>query len=323
MLRIESQLVGRSGTNAQGLRVPAARFSPPSFYTRTDKMLDSISEFVSSCRGLVTQEQVIDNSSNRSLPVVKLGNHSATKPLFLTANMHARELITGEVAFHILVRLCIHGWPDFEQLLTSNAIVVYMMPVVNVEGRKLVDSGRTCLRKTSHGLDINRDGDYGWNPAVHTGAEPFATFQARIIRDLANRIKPQVFIDLHSGAGPMMTVPWGSKPEYTDQKKAQTQMLEVIRDRVCPSCSIGNTMTMVGYECPGILIDHMFAIQHIKYATLWEIWYDDAAEDSASFTWCQRRFNPVDHGQFNSTLTRWTDAVMLAGRFLRDNISAI
>merc|ERR1719487_1636335 len=123
--------------------------------------------------------------------------------------------------FHFLSRLCGKGpgnWPEAEALLQSGNLRLVIIPIVNLKGRKAVEAGDECLRTTveeEDSVDLNRNALWGWENGdrhqgseVYRGRKPLSQFQTRIIQDLANETRPQVYVDLHSGARSLM-VPFG------------------------------------------------------------------------------------------------------------------
>ena len=50
-------------------------------------------------------------------------------------------------------------------LLGSNyemAFLSQIVPIENIQGRKAVEGGDLCLRKTTNGVDLNRNWGYAW-----------------------------------------------------------------------------------------------------------------------------------------------------------------
>ena len=108
-------------------------------------------------------------------------------------NEHARELITGELALHMIYKL--------PEMNPSNRITI--IPILNVWGRTRAFNS-PCQRKNKHGIDINRN---FWTKNNHKKykrwsqeyegdksiSEKESVLLASIIKD-ANR-----YINVHSG----------------------------------------------------------------------------------------------------------------------------
>jgi len=262
--------------------------------------------------------------------VARLGNPQAEKKVLVAANEHARELVTAEVVLRFIKTAC--GKPKSSQsLLQSHDLLIgtvdakvllkdvhfIMLPVVNVKGRALVESGKeTCQRMTSKDegfVDLNRNMDVDWGRGEKQdwGEKPFSTYQARILRDVAAEHKPQAFVDLHTGAESLMTS-WGYKPKTNPDFPDQKKVLDLIKERHCPKCEIGSNRIVIAYPNPGEVIDHMYAKQKIKYSTLWEVYEGDASD-------CVAQFNPPDD-KYEAVVDNWSGALATFGDYMRTTV---
>lgn len=78
----------------------------------------------------------------RDMPVVEISTDSEPKPaIFLTAETHARELISTSVAMFDMLKLIQMGYvqkdPSYENMLKQNRY--YFMPIFNVDGAALIE----------------------------------------------------------------------------------------------------------------------------------------------------------------------------------------
>jgi hypothetical protein len=236
--------------------------------------------------------------------VVHVGNKEAPKRVMLVANAHAREAITAEVALRFLRWACSSST---EALDLFTGVRFTVLPVLNLGGRRRVDDGSNpCQRATvdegEGEVDLNRNMDVDFEAGDGHGPRPFSTYQARILRRLAEAEQPLAYVDLHSGFQSLM-VPWGSREYTSPDYSAQQHLLEEISAQTCPRCPIGSNCKVIGYRNPGEIMDHMYHTQRIKYSTLWEIYQGQGRED------CLELFNPLEYNAFNSTLTQWTKAL--------------
>lgn len=46
--------------------------------------------------------------------------------------------------------------------LFNRAFLPQIVPIENIQGRKAVEGGDLCLRKTTNGVDLNRNWGYAW-----------------------------------------------------------------------------------------------------------------------------------------------------------------
>ncbi len=65
-----------------------------------------------------------------------------------------------------------------------------IIPVENIQGRKAVESGDTCLRKTAAGVDLNRNWAHAWRQARPRAALPFPPDAALCRRCLGAQCAP-------------------------------------------------------------------------------------------------------------------------------------
>ena len=49
---------------------------------------------------------------------------------------------------------------------TTTCDMVQIVPIENIEGRKAVEEGDTCLRRTFSGVDLNRNWGTEWKQQV-------------------------------------------------------------------------------------------------------------------------------------------------------------
>ena len=61
-----------------------------------------------------------------------------------------------------------------------NAITCWLqiVPVENIQGRKAVEQGNLCLRKTSGGVDLNRNWPVAWRQEVSSDRAALDTLSA-------------------------------------------------------------------------------------------------------------------------------------------------
>ena len=96
------------------------------------------------------------------------GDASKRPGVVFTANLHARELVTVEVAMR-LIDLLLEGYekdPKIKQLVDTRAI--YIAPMVNPDGHVQAEKGHNW-RKNTHpfkggvGVDLNRNFPFKWD----------------------------------------------------------------------------------------------------------------------------------------------------------------
>ncbi|CAI6006859.1 unnamed protein product [Closterium sp. NIES-64] len=106
------------------------------------------------------------------------------------------------------------GGIRWEQLaLIWPHLVITVVPMENVNGRKKVEAGELCERRNGRGVDINRNWDCDWGvketdynpleeaPGTHAFSEP----EADAMRQLAVWFRPHVWVNVHSGMEALFT----------------------------------------------------------------------------------------------------------------------
>lgn len=213
----------------------------------------------------------------------------STKPRFsLIAQMHAREIATGEVAWRWIEKLVDGYGTDTEVTELLDTTEVWVVPIANPDGVDIVASGGDdpiLQRKNANdengncgdrlGVDLNRNSTFEWgadstNPCSETfqgpsaGSEP----ETQAVEDWLRALHPDqrgenpadaapadardVFITLHS-YGEYIIVPWG----YTSDLAPNDGALRALGDAMSQSNGyfVGTNDDTVGYSTSGTTDD--------------------------------------------------------------------
>ncbi|GAX73367.1 hypothetical protein CEUSTIGMA_g820.t1 [Chlamydomonas eustigma] len=246
---------------------------------------------------------------------------------------HGRELITSELGLRFLKTLAdpsairailLDGDAKNEaDVIRSEDLyikirdhsVFKILPMENTRGRELVESGKLCERKNGRGVDPNRNWEVDWgkkekdyDPAEeYPGTKPFSEPETQVVLDLAQSLKPHVWLNVHSGMEALFT-PWDHVAEVpTAAQKALEVITQIKTDYFASNkdCVVGSGGKSVGYLAHGTATDYMFEKLKVPLPFTWEIFGDlDAAYDD-----CFKMFNPVDQQQFDATLKVWLKAL--------------
>ncbi|KAK4351817.1 hypothetical protein RND71_027335 [Anisodus tanguticus] len=160
--------------------------------------------------------------------------------ILLSFGQHGRELITTELALRILSILSEEEFLSSAYPLNLNntldRLVIKVIPMENVNGRKLVESGDLCERRNGRGVDLNRNWSVDWGKkekvcsldnhlggakvvfALSTnlallywilcdydpyeenpGSGPFSEPETQIMRKLCASFEPHIWVNVHSG----------------------------------------------------------------------------------------------------------------------------
>ncbi|CAK9313237.1 unnamed protein product [Citrullus colocynthis] len=238
--------------------------------------------------------------------------------ILLSFGQHGRELITTEVALRILLIL------SEEQLLphmdpaslnnTLDKLVIKVVPMENLNGRRLVEGGDLCERRNGRGVDLNRNWSVDWGKKEkdydpyeeNPGFAPFSEPETQIMRKLALTFDPHIWVNVHSGMEALF-MPYDHKNTTPDGEITQQMklLLEELNDLHCHHrCMIGSGGGSVGYLAHGTATDFMFDKARVPMAFTFEIYGDEAASSKD----CFRMFNPTDSITFNRVLGDWSAA---------------
>ena len=137
----------------------------------------------------------------RDLVCVQLGDKGAEQAMLMTFAVHGFEDAydhDGELLVQIADGLIAYyqAHPD-----SLNGHALYIVPCVNPDGLADGTTKDGFGRANASGVDINRDFPAEWkrykNARNRTGEEPFASAEARALRDLTEMIQPAWGVDVH------------------------------------------------------------------------------------------------------------------------------
>ena len=226
----------------------------------------------------------------------------STKPRFsMIAQIHAREIATGEIAWKLIDHLT-SGYgtnPRVTALLDSTE--VWIVPIANPDGVDIVASGGTrpkLQRKNAHtaggctgtsiGVDLNRNSTFKWGddstyPCSETyqgttaGSEPEVKALESWFRsihpdqrgpgdnDPAPATARDVMITLHS-YGNDIVVPWG----YTAATSPNDTALRALGKQMAASNGylVGTGPETVGYTSSGVTDDYTYGALGVASYTI-------------------------------------------------------
>ncbi|GER55630.1 Zn-dependent exopeptidases superfamily protein, partial [Striga asiatica] len=146
--------------------------------------------------------------TSRDLAVTRPRRHALssdrTRPRrHATFGQHARELIITELALRILPILreeeFLSNVDRSDLNRTLDRLVIKIVPLENLIGRKLVEDGELCERRNGRGVDLIGIG-------VKPGTAPFSEPETQITRKLAISFEPYIWVNLHSGKERVLNV---------------------------------------------------------------------------------------------------------------------
>ncbi|CAL8102302.1 unnamed protein product [Orchesella dallaii] len=164
----------------------------------------------------------------RNMTAIRISKSGETRPaIWIDANIHAREWITGAVCTYIIDQLLNSNETEIQSWLDDYDF--YILPITNPDGYEFTHTTDRFWRKSrSHngspvncmGTDLNRNFDFHWmenggassNPCSNTfaGTAPFSDSEAASVRDFLTSISSRLvfYLSLHS-AGQYILFPTG------------------------------------------------------------------------------------------------------------------
>lgn len=154
----------------------------------------------------------------------------------MTGGTHARELVPVELMRN-LTKLLAEGYgkdSTITRLLETRE--VWVVPVVNPDGRTKVEKGSDMWRKNTRslglgatGVDINRNADDHWDSGNGSkwaddfrGEAPFSEPETQGLRDLSLKVRFKASIDVHCYGGMLLWPPGYSKELSADEPTFRT-----------------------------------------------------------------------------------------------------
>ncbi|KAF2310207.1 hypothetical protein GH714_007210 [Hevea brasiliensis] len=221
---------------------------------------------------------------------------------------HGRELITSELAFRILSILSEEQFLPNTNPTSLNSIldklVIKVVPLENLNGRKLVEGGDLCERRNGRGVDLNRNWSVDWGKKEEDydpyeenhGTGPFSEPETQIMRKLALSFDPHIWVNVHSGMEALF-MPYDHRnttPDGLPSQRMKSLLNELNQVHCHKRCMIGSGGGSVGYLAHGTATDYMYDIVKVPMAFTFEIYGDPTASSKD----CFKMFNPVDLSTF-------------------------
>ncbi|KAK4390927.1 hypothetical protein Sango_2156000 [Sesamum angolense] len=238
--------------------------------------------------------------------------------ILLTFGQHARELITTELALRLLSILSEEQFlPNVDRSTlnrTLDRLIIKVVPVENLNGRKRVEDGELCERRNGRGVDLNRNWSVDWGKKEkdydpyeeNPGPAPFSEPESQIMRKLSVSFEPHIWVNVHSGMEALF-MPYDHKnttPDGIPYQIMKSMLDELNHFYLRDHCLVGSGGASVGYLAHGTATDYMYDIARVPMAFTFEI-YGDLKASSKD---CFRMFNPIDITSFNRVLNDWSAA---------------
>lgn len=273
---------------------------PVTRYQSTKSILEGLVALAASCASPLALQTLATTSKGWPLTSASIG--SGPTKVLLTFGIHGREYMTSEIAVHFLNQLC-SG--DEDALLKD--VTFTMLPVFNPDGRARTDvalghpngiGDQACgdRRKNGRLVDLNRNFDWAWDKDGASSADPSSTsyrgtgpnseVEAQTLDKLAGEVKPDMYIDIHTGTLAMYT-PWNHNSSGARNNDEAMALLERVlagadwyRGRQ-PRHGVGG---IISYLASGTAADFVFAAHHPRYSFIWETYLQGADLEGTVFS---------------------------------------
>jgi hypothetical protein len=204
----------------------------------------AISEYIANLAKLaperVSLHGIGTSIDGRTIWALRIGGSAAnTKPMLVNGTQHAREWIAAMTTTCIADRLVRDYDRDPKVRAFVDSTTLWVVPVVNPDGYQYSWSTSRYWRKNrrgGHGVDLNRN----WGVAfggpgsssnkrsdIYRGEYAFSEPETAAVRDLAQRVRPQLAIDFHS-YGQLVLYPWN----YTSKRADDHDQLTAVGDKM-------------------------------------------------------------------------------------------
>jgi carboxypeptidase T len=212
-----------------------------------------------------------------SLRITGPGDASKRPAVSFTADLHARELVTVEVAMSLIETL-VSGYnqdPAIRKLVDTR--VIYVAPMLNPDGHHQAEKGADW-RKNTHtfpggvGVDLNRNFPFQWGligASADAGSETFhgpaaaSEPETQAVRDyLANIPNLKIGMDYHAFSNLVMWS-WG----WTDAVPPDAPLLSTIGRKLASFNHYRPEQASALYLTSGTIRDYGYGQLHVPFYT--------------------------------------------------------
>lgn len=194
---------------------PAGRGSPDSKFKTPDQIVSQLKSLAQTHPDIAQAIEIGKTLQGREIYALKITSHiadaAADKPVvFFNGMHHAREVMSPEVPLDIASTLAEGYGKDAKITHWLDTSVVYVLPMLNMDGNNIVWTSDTMWRKNAHGqgVDINRNYPFAWNSCGgssnfegaqdYHGTGPASEPETNVMMNFVSSIHPVFSISFHS-----------------------------------------------------------------------------------------------------------------------------
>jgi len=312
----------------------------PSFYHTSDQVRSFMSKLSSSCDGATLTRTIMNETAGNSLDALRLrrGEGEKKNRVALMFGIHGRELISSELAVHLLKALCaptksssflsslvevsdagskVSTSLQERALATLSDTEYLILPNVDEFGRQRAETGEPCSsRPNENRVDLERNWPYQWEPFKDdlegsSGPAPLSEPESIEMKKQLEAFSPTAFLEVHSGDRAVFLP--GAYTTDDSETKASKHMAEawqpmldianaVNTDTNC-NCKVGSAGTVTRKEHPGTSFDYVAMEMKVPFSMVYEVWMGDTSD-------CLPHFSPMDRTQYDRVLEKWTKNIL-------------
>jgi carboxypeptidase A len=243
----------------------------------------------------VTNQILGYSYQNRPMKMIRISKQTGNRAVFIEANIHAREWISGATATYFINELLRSTDPVIQEI--SRTVDWYIVPISNPDGLEYSRNTNRNWRKTRSpvsatcdGVDPNRNFGYNWlvpdennnlgastNPCSDTYAGPraFSEPETLAIENflIQNRARFDIFLSFHA-YGHLLLFPWGHQRARVSNFIDHSDIGIAARDRLAAVngivYTVGGTHETL-YAASGVSPDHAYGAHGIPIAYTYEM----------------------------------------------------
>lgn len=230
-----------------------------------------------------TWEKTQGKAANNDIWCITITNKDkktkSAKPASLfVGGMHARELAPPEIMYKLAETLITQYGKDANITDLVDTRDINIVPMVNVDGRILVEKGNNWQRKNTHGagVDLNRNFDSHWNyqglnvpsswlggdtnpsSETYSGSSAASEPEVKAIQNFYNTKKLNLVLDMHA-YGEMFFWPLG----YSDKDIPEVSVFKDIYENSFKKIGYqGGTSMSLLYPTTGTTDDYAYVKHH-------------------------------------------------------------
>lgn len=294
----------------------------------------------------------------------KGGGSSNKKVVLLNFQFHGRELVAAETALRMAQILCGEKQRPSTRSTASDVLAdlevddlldgveLHIIPVGSPTARERAQEIE-CQRTNIRGEDLNRNWPIGWEAGDTTkgsdtwrGQAPLSSYESAALADLSEKLKPDLYMDVHSGATAMST-PFAKDHNDPPNLEKWTSVLNDIKKKNCLSANVGTHAKAI-YTAQGTSLDYMYTQgrsgpyapkkEGVPHAFLWEIYagedtvpncqegsadadleannanlnllQEEEEEEERERRFCFASFNPKTQDGYERVVGHWSSAIL-------------